>query len=44
MLRGFNRKDVRLLKESDRLDTDDDHIIDNMYKLADQLKSGYDGV
>ena len=41
MLRGFNRKDVRLLKESDRLDTDDDHIIDNMYKLADQLKSGY---
>lgn len=41
MIRGFNRKDVRLLKESDRLDTDDDHIIDNMYKLADQLKSGY---
>lgn len=41
MLRGFNRRDVRVLKESDRLDTDDDHIIDNMYKLADQLKSGY---
>lgn len=41
MIRGFNRKDVRLLKESDRLDTDDDHIIDNMYKLADQLKRGY---
>ena len=41
MLRGFNRKEVKTLKESNRLDTDDDHIIDNMYKLADQLKSGY---
>lgn len=41
MLREFSRKDVRALKESDQLDTDDDRIIDNMYKLADQLKNGY---
>ena len=41
MCRGFNRGEVRKLKERDLLDTDDDHIIDNMYKLADQLKRGH---
>ena len=34
MCRGFNRGEVRKLKERDLLDTDDDHIIDNMYKLC----------
>lgn len=29
------------MKERDLLDTDDDHLIDNLYKLADQLRNGY---
>lgn len=41
MVRGFNRKDVRRLRETELLDTDPDHIFDNMYKLADQLRNGY---
>ena len=41
MCRGFNRGEVKKLRERDLLDTDDDRIIDNMYKLADQLKRGH---
>lgn len=34
-------KTIRQLKERDLLDTDDNHIIANMYKLSDQLRNGY---
>ena len=38
---GINRKTVRQLKERDLLDTDENQLIDNLYKLADQLQNGY---
>lgn len=38
---GINRKAVRQLRERDLLDTDEDQLIDHLYKLADQLQSGY---
>ena len=38
---GINRKAVRQLKERDLLGTDEDQLIDNLYKLADQLQGGY---
>lgn len=41
LINGINRKTVRQLKERDLLDTDEDQLIDNLYKLADQLQSGY---
>lgn len=41
LINGINRKTVRQLKERDLLDTDEDQLIDNLYKLADQLQNGY---
>lgn len=41
LLQPMDRKTIRQLKERDLLDTDDDHLIDNLYKLADQLRNGY---
>lgn len=41
LISGINRKTVRQLKERDLLNTDDDQLIDNMYKLAAQLQNGY---
>lgn len=41
LIQPIDRKTIRQLKERDLLDTDDDHLIDNLYKLADQLRSGY---
>ena len=41
LINGINRKTVRQLKERDLLDMDEDQLIDNLYKLADQLQSGY---
>ena len=41
LINGINRKTVRQLKERDLLDTDENQLIDNLYKLADQLQNGY---
>lgn len=37
----FNRGEVNRIKERDILDSDEDHLIDSMYKLANQMKNGY---
>ena len=41
LINGINRKTVRQLRERDLLDTDEDQLIDHLYKLADQLQNGY---
>ncbi len=38
---GLNRKEVRRLQERDLLGGDEHGVINNMYKLADQLAKGY---
>ena len=37
----FNRARVTEIKNQDKLGSDEDHLIDNMYKLSNQMKSGY---
>lgn len=37
----FNRARVTEIKNQDKLGFDEDHLIDNMYKLSNQMKSGY---
>ena len=38
---AFNRARVTEIKNLDILGSDEDHLIDSMYKLANQMKSGY---
>lgn len=41
MNNDFNRKRVTEIKNQDILGSDEDHLIDNMYKLANQMRNGY---